>query len=48
MVVATNLVKVPALTGLPVRKVIESAGENGFDVQITGTGTSREQMPAAS
>ncbi len=47
MVVATNLVKVPALTGLPVRKVIESAGENGFDVQISGTGTSREQMPAA-
>ena len=45
--VAVSLVKVPLLTGLPVRKVIEAAGESGFEVEIAGSGTSREQMPAA-
>ena len=45
--VATNLVQVPSLTGLPVRKVIEAAGAAGLDVEITGNGTAREQFPAA-
>ena len=45
--VGIKLVQVPALTGLPVRKVVEAAGESGFDVEIAGTGTSREQIPAA-
>jgi cell division protein FtsI (penicillin-binding protein 3) len=38
--------RVPSLTGLPVRKVIEQAAAAGFEVQITGTGTAREQAPA--
>lgn len=39
--------KVPDLLGLPVRKVIESAAMAGLEVQITGSGTVREQAPAA-
>jgi cell division protein FtsI (penicillin-binding protein 3) len=39
--------KVPELVGLPVRKVIEAAASAGLEVQITGTGTVREQAPAA-
>jgi cell division protein FtsI (penicillin-binding protein 3) len=38
--------RVPSLTSLPVRKVIEQAAAAGFEVQITGTGTAREQAPA--
>ena len=38
---------VPSLIGLPVRKVIEQAAAAGLDVQITGSGTVREQAPAA-
>jgi cell division protein FtsI (penicillin-binding protein 3) len=38
--------RVPSLTGLPVRKVIEQAGAAGFEVEITGSGTAREQAPA--
>ena len=37
---------VPSLIGLPVRKVIEAAAAAGLDVQITGSGTAREQAPA--
>ena len=38
--------KVPALVGLPVRKVIETAAVAGLEVQVTGSGTVREQAPA--
>ena len=39
-------VRVPILTGLPVRKVIEQATATGLDVQIVGSGNCRQQMPA--
>ena len=39
--------KVPELVGLPIRKVIEAAALAGLEVQITGSGTVREQAPAA-
>jgi cell division protein FtsI (penicillin-binding protein 3) len=39
--------RVLALIGLPVRKVIEQAAAAGLEVQITGSGTVREQAPAA-
>ena len=39
--------KVPELVGLPVRKVIEAAAMAGLEVEITGSGTVREQAPAA-
>lgn len=38
---------VPSLVGLPVRKVIEVANAAGLDVEIVGSGTAREQAPAA-
>jgi cell division protein FtsI (penicillin-binding protein 3) len=43
----TGKLRVPSLIGLPVRKVIEQAGAAGLEVQITGSGTVREQAPAA-
>jgi cell division protein FtsI (penicillin-binding protein 3) len=39
--------RVPSLIGLPVRQVIEQAGIAGFEVEITGNGTAREQAPAS-
>jgi cell division protein FtsI (penicillin-binding protein 3) len=39
--------RVPSLVGLPVRKVIEQAAAAGLEVEITGSGTVREQAPAA-
>jgi cell division protein FtsI (penicillin-binding protein 3) len=39
--------KVPELVGLPVRKVIEAAALAGLEVQIMGSGTVRDQAPAA-
>jgi len=39
--------RVPSLIGLPLRKVIEQAAASGFEVVISGSGTAREQMPAA-
>jgi cell division protein FtsI (penicillin-binding protein 3) len=38
--------RVPSLIGLPVRKVIEQATAAGLEVQITGSGSVREQAPA--
>jgi cell division protein FtsI (penicillin-binding protein 3) len=38
--------KVPSLIGLPMRRVIEAAAAAGLDVQVTGTGTVRQQAPA--
>jgi cell division protein FtsI (penicillin-binding protein 3) len=46
VVVNTDQLKVPTLVGLPVRKVIETAALVGLEVQVTGTGTVREQAPA--
>ncbi len=39
--------RVPSLVGLPVRQVIEQAGAAGLEVEITGSGTCREQAPTA-
>jgi cell division protein FtsI (penicillin-binding protein 3) len=48
-IVTTNdkLLKVPSLVGLPLRKVIEVSAAAGLQVQMTGSGTAREQAPAA-
>jgi cell division protein FtsI (penicillin-binding protein 3) len=40
-----NRLRVPSLLGLPVRKVIEQAAAAGLEVQIIGSGTSRQQAP---
>ena len=47
VVVQSRMLKVPSLIGLSVRDVIEQAAVAGFDVQIAGDGTARDQMPAA-
>jgi cell division protein FtsI (penicillin-binding protein 3) len=47
VVVNTDQLKVPTLIGLPVRKVIETAALAGLEVQVMGSGTVREQAPAA-
>jgi cell division protein FtsI (penicillin-binding protein 3) len=39
--------KVPSLVGLPVRQVIVQAAAAGLEVQISGSGTVREQAPSA-
>ena len=39
--------KVPSLVGLPMRKVIEVADGSGLEVEVTGSGTVREQAPVA-
>jgi cell division protein FtsI (penicillin-binding protein 3) len=39
--------KVPSLVGLPVRQVVMQAAAAGLEVQISGSGTVREQAPAA-
>ncbi len=38
--------RVPSLLGLSVRQVIETAGGAGLEVEISGSGTAREQVPA--
>jgi cell division protein FtsI (penicillin-binding protein 3) len=40
-------IRVPSLIGLPIRKVIEQAAAVGLEVNIHGSGTAREQAPAA-
>jgi cell division protein FtsI (penicillin-binding protein 3) len=47
LVIDAHPLKVPSLVGLPVRKVIEQAAAAGLEVQISGSGTVREQAPAA-
>ena len=42
-----NRLRVPSLVGLPVRKVIEQASAAGLEVEINGSGSVREQSPAA-
>ncbi|MGO9337384.1 MAG: penicillin-binding transpeptidase domain-containing protein [Terracidiphilus sp.] len=39
--------KVPSLVGLPVRQVVVQAAAAGLGVQISGSGTVREQAPVA-
>jgi cell division protein FtsI (penicillin-binding protein 3) len=39
--------RVPSLLGLSVRQVIEEAGSAGLEVEIDGSGTARQQAPAA-
>jgi cell division protein FtsI (penicillin-binding protein 3) len=39
--------KVPSLVGLSMRAAIETAHKAGFELQIVGSGTAREQQPAA-
>jgi cell division protein FtsI (penicillin-binding protein 3) len=43
----SHRLRVPSLTGLTVRQVIEQAGAAGLAVEIAGNGTCREQAPAA-
>ena len=38
--------KVPSLVGLPIRNVIEMTAAEGLQVEISGSGTVREQAPA--
>lgn len=38
--------KVPSLVGLPIRNVIEMTAAEGLEVEISGSGTVREQAPA--
>ncbi len=46
VVPTTRMLQVPSLVGMPVRKVIEQAAAAGLVVEITGSGTAREQAPA--
>jgi cell division protein FtsI (penicillin-binding protein 3) len=46
LVSSAKSLRVPSLLGLPVRKVIEQAAAAGLEVEITGSGTVREQAPA--
>jgi cell division protein FtsI (penicillin-binding protein 3) len=46
-VIDEKRLQVPSLLGLPMRKVIEVAAASGMDVQVSGSGTVREQAPAA-
>ena len=47
VVVDPKTLRVPSMIGLPVRKVIELASAAGLGVQVTGSGTVREQAPVA-
>ena len=47
VVLAAKMLRVPNLVGLPVRQVIVQAATAGLDVEITGNGTAREQLPVA-
>jgi cell division protein FtsI (penicillin-binding protein 3) len=38
--------RVPSLLGLSVRQAIVEAARAGLEVEITGSGTAREQAPA--
>jgi cell division protein FtsI (penicillin-binding protein 3) len=46
LVAGAKTLRVPSLLGLPVRKVIEQAAAAGLEVEISGSGTVREQAPA--
>ena len=38
--------KVPSFVGMSIRQVIEAAAASGLEVEVTGSGTVREQAPA--
>jgi cell division protein FtsI (penicillin-binding protein 3) len=42
-----NTLKVPSLVGLSMRQVIVAVDNAGLEVQVVGSGTVREQAPAA-
>ena len=42
-----NTLKVPSLIGLPMRQVVMTAAGAGLEVEVVGSGTVREQAPAA-
>lgn len=42
-----NQIRVPSLLGLSMRQVIETAAAAGLEVEVAGSGTAREQAPAA-
>jgi cell division protein FtsI (penicillin-binding protein 3) len=44
---AHNSLKVPSLIGLPMRQVIVAAAGAGLEIEVIGSGTVREQAPAA-
>jgi cell division protein FtsI (penicillin-binding protein 3) len=44
---ARRRVAVPSFVGEPVRRVVETAGGAGLEVQLLGSGVAREQAPAA-
>lgn len=46
MIPDAKRLRVPSLTGLSIRDVIERAGAAGLQVRITGDGIAREQAPA--
>jgi cell division protein FtsI (penicillin-binding protein 3) len=43
----TRQVKVPSFVGMSMRQVIETAAGAGLEVQVAGSGTIRQQAPAA-
>ena len=47
VVPTANTVKVPSMIGMPIRQVIVAAAGAGLQVDVTGSGTVREQAPAA-
>ncbi len=47
IVASEKTLRVPALIGLPMRKVVERAAAAGLEVEITGNGMVREQAPVA-
>jgi len=47
VITSEKLLKVPSLVGLPLRKVVETSAAAGLQVRTTGSGTAREQAPAA-
>ncbi|MFZ0392468.1 MAG: PASTA domain-containing protein, partial [Terracidiphilus sp.] len=38
-------VQVPSFVGMSIRQVLETAGAAGFEVEVAGSGTVREQAP---
>jgi cell division protein FtsI (penicillin-binding protein 3) len=47
VVQASTQIKVPSFVGLSIRQVIETAASVGLEVEVAGSGTVREQAPAA-
>jgi cell division protein FtsI (penicillin-binding protein 3) len=47
VVAAVRQIKVPSFVGLSIRQVIETAASAGLQVEVAGSGTVREQAPAA-